>query len=234
MWTFIKELLWRGWKEALANGSSTGISVFWLGFGVLALGFVFTTGIEWLTGGSSMLALRAALKSWKSWLGAALALIVAWTILFAYSLFSVVYTDHKALTAAESKTCPSEVKHEEAIPPSLKQRTLLLANKIQEFSEETYPSGLVGEANSGLKEEDRQEQQKKYDGEIAAQFQKKFYKEIRQIIREFKAKGIYASPTESLLSQQPKETRVGPWFVELIKDLRLLASEIDDSGKLIQ
>jgi hypothetical protein len=64
MWSFTKDLLNRGWQQALANGSSTGISVFWLGFGVLVLAFGFTVGIEWLTGGRNMAALVAALKSW--------------------------------------------------------------------------------------------------------------------------------------------------------------------------
>ena len=106
MWLFLKDLLHRGWQEALANGSSTRISVFLLGFGVLALGFIFTAGIEWLTGDRNMAALIAALKSWKSWLGAAMALFVAWVCLFVYSTINVAYHDHQKLLAAEAKNCP--------------------------------------------------------------------------------------------------------------------------------
>jgi hypothetical protein len=107
MWPFTKDLLYRGWKEALANGSSTGISVFWLGFGVLVLAFIFTVGIEWLTGGRNTAALIAALKSWKSWAGATLALLVGWIFLFGYSLLGVAYRDHQDLVAASGRTCPS-------------------------------------------------------------------------------------------------------------------------------
>jgi len=109
MWQFTKDLLYRGWREALANGSSTGISVFWLGFGVLALGFVFTAGIEWLTSGRNMAALVAALKSWKSCAGAALALCVVWILLFVYSTLSVAYKDHQQLVAEAQKPCPANI-----------------------------------------------------------------------------------------------------------------------------
>jgi hypothetical protein len=106
MWPFVKDFLHRGWQDALANGSSTGISVIWLGFCVLTLGFVFTVAIEWLTGGRNMVALAAALRSWKSWVGAILALFVGWVFLFGYSLFSVAYKDHQDLLAAKGKPCP--------------------------------------------------------------------------------------------------------------------------------
>jgi hypothetical protein len=106
MWPFVKDFLYRGWQEALSNGSSTGISVLWLGFSVLALGFIFTVAIEWRTGGRNMAALTAALKSWKSWVGATLALLVGWVFLFGYSLLSVAYQDHQKLIAAAGKVCP--------------------------------------------------------------------------------------------------------------------------------
>jgi hypothetical protein len=106
MWPFVKDLLQRSAQEALANGSSTTISVWWLGFGVIILGFLFTLGTEWLTGGRNMAALFLALKSWKSWLGGLLALVVAWACLFLYSVFGVVYQDHQKLLTAEAKTCP--------------------------------------------------------------------------------------------------------------------------------
>ena len=108
MWSFAKDLFYRGWKEALANGSSTGISVFWLGFGVLVLGFIFTVGIEWLTGGRNMAALVTALKSWRSWAGATLALAMGWLCLLAYSTLGVAYHDHQTLTAAANKVCPAK------------------------------------------------------------------------------------------------------------------------------
>jgi hypothetical protein len=107
MWEFVNDLLHRGWHEALANGSSTGISVLWLGFGVLVLGFLFTVGIEWLTGGRNMAALLAALKSWKSCVGAALALFVGWVILLVYSTLHVAYRDHQHFVAAAAKPCIS-------------------------------------------------------------------------------------------------------------------------------
>ena len=162
-----------------------------------------------------------------------------------YRAHQVLLVNNKTLSQANQKlteenakikTMPSkgQISTGLKVNQSLKQRTLLLANRIQEFAEEKYPSSVVMDTNSGLTEQERQAQQKKYDGEIAAQFQRKFYRETRQLVGEFKAKGIYVTPTESLLSQQPKETRTGPWFVELIKDLRSLASEIDDTGKLIQ
>lgn len=106
MWPFTKDLLYRGWQEALANGSSTGISVFILGFGVLTLGFAFTVAIEWLTGGRNMTALMSAVKSWKSWLGAFLALVVGWLFLFGYSTLDVAYRDHQDLVAATKRSCP--------------------------------------------------------------------------------------------------------------------------------
>jgi hypothetical protein len=108
MWPFTKDLVYRGWQQALANGSSTGISVFWLGFGVLALAFGLTVGIEWLTGGRSVAALVIALKSWKSWAGATLALCLGWLLLLAYSTLSVAYKDHQQLEAEAQKASQSK------------------------------------------------------------------------------------------------------------------------------
>jgi hypothetical protein len=116
MWPFTKDLLHRGWKEALANGSSTGISVLWLGFGVLVLGFIFTAGIEWLTGGRNVAALKSAIKSWKTWTGAASALLFAWICLWGYSTLNVAYRDHQRLSAAADKTCPKTQEEKKENP----------------------------------------------------------------------------------------------------------------------
>jgi hypothetical protein len=103
MWQFYKEFLHRSWQQALANGSSTGISLLWLGFGVLILGFIFTVGIEWLTGTRNLTALLLALKSWKSFVSAFSALCVGWLCLFIYSTLGVGYGDHQKLLAAQAK-----------------------------------------------------------------------------------------------------------------------------------
>lgn len=110
MWLDIRKLLWLAWHNALSAGSSTGISVFWLGFGVLALGFVFTVGLEWLFKGCNVQALKQAIKSWISWVGACLALSAAWILLFGYSVVQTIYADHKYL-ASDKRALTGEVEH---------------------------------------------------------------------------------------------------------------------------
>jgi hypothetical protein len=143
MGTFAKDFLGRGLQVALTNGSSTRIPVIWLGFGVLMLGFVLTVGIEWLTGGRNMPALETALKSWKSWLGAALALTMAWLLLFVYSVFEVAYADHKSLVIAESKTCPVEVKQQEASPKTKPGEKPKIAVTINQGKGSTANPGVI-------------------------------------------------------------------------------------------
>jgi hypothetical protein len=134
MWPFTRGLLYRGWQQALANGSSTGISVFWLGFGVLALAFGLTAGIEWLTGGRNKAALVAALKSWKSWAGATLALCLGWVLLLVYSTLSVAYSDQRRLEAeaqkaAQSKPCPTVIASPKKPQESATKITTRIAQK---------------------------------------------------------------------------------------------------------
>jgi hypothetical protein len=142
----MKDLLYRGWQEALANGSSTGISVFWLGFGVLALAFGFTVGIEWLTGGRNKATLVAALKSWKSWAGATLALCVGWVLLLVFSTLSAAYIDHqqleaKAQKASQSKPCPTVI----ASPKDLQESTrTIIARIAQKGNGNSANPGTVG------------------------------------------------------------------------------------------
>jgi hypothetical protein len=183
------------------------------------------------------------LKRWWRTVGKAIFIaLVAWGIVFVIFLVRTPYEIHREDGVRIQATEASLKQTEKALQPlpaapvaaSLKQRTLLLANKIQQFTEQTYPSAVVGDTNPGLTDEEKQAQQKKYDSKIAAQFQRKFYKETSQIVAEYKAKGIYVMPTEGLLSQEPKETRVGNWFEELIKNLRELGNEIDDRGYLIK
>jgi hypothetical protein len=107
MWPFAKELLYRGLQRALANGSSTQISMLLLGFGVLVLSFLFTVALEWFTQRRDFASFKTALKSWKSWLGAFLGLFTAWLLLFVFSTFTVIYGDHQELLAAKHKTCPA-------------------------------------------------------------------------------------------------------------------------------
>ncbi len=140
MWSFTKDLLYRGWQEALANGSSTGISVLWLGFGALVLGFVFTVVIEWLTGGLNMAALITALKSWKSWAGAGIALFVVWACLFVCSTLNVAYHDHQQLVAAEAKTCPQIVQER----PKVSSNTV-----VPHFKQESRVNTQIPQNGSG-------------------------------------------------------------------------------------
>jgi hypothetical protein len=99
MWHDIKKLIWLAWHNALVAGSSTGISVFWLGFGVLGLSFVFSTAWEWGRSGRNILALRQALKSWVSYAVPGTALAVAWCILFGYYVMKTIYDDHQYLAS---------------------------------------------------------------------------------------------------------------------------------------
>ena len=143
MWPFVKDFLYRGWQEALADGSSTGISVIWLGFCVLTLGFVFTVAIEWLTRGRNMVAQAAALRSWKSWVGAILALFVGWVFLFGYSLFSMAYKDHQELLAAKGKPCPLRTSPlfipDQKVPKGIQAQTHITQNG----NDNTANSGTV-------------------------------------------------------------------------------------------
>jgi hypothetical protein len=123
MWPFVADLFYRGLEKALANGSSTRISVLWLGFGVLSLGFIFTAGIEWITGGRNMAALITALKSWKSWAGAAMALLVGWVLLLIYSTLNVAYQDHQKMVAWAAKTCVTEAQGEPKVTPLIAERS---------------------------------------------------------------------------------------------------------------
>jgi len=123
MWPFVEDLFLRGWKEALANGSSTGISVSLLGFGVIALGFFLTAGIKWLQGGRNNASLVTALKSWESYAGAGLALFVAWVLLFIYSTLNVVYQDHQKMFALAGKTCVSEAQEKPKVTSLIAERS---------------------------------------------------------------------------------------------------------------
>jgi hypothetical protein len=92
---------WEPWREAkdhaLAYGSSTGISVIWLGLCGLILAFVFTILVEWLFRGRDVKALTASLRSWTSWAGTLLAFCAVWTGLYIYAFLKTVYVDHNSL-----------------------------------------------------------------------------------------------------------------------------------------
>jgi hypothetical protein len=138
--------LYRGWQQALANGSSTGISIFWLGFGVLVLAFGFTVGIEWFTGGRNKAALVAALKSWKSLAGATLALCLGWVLLMIYSTLSIAYKDHQQLEseaqkASQYKPCPTVV----ASPKEFQESARIITTRIaQKGNGNSANPGTVG------------------------------------------------------------------------------------------
>jgi hypothetical protein len=97
MWPHLANLLKASWRIALAKGSSTGISVFWLGLGAIILGFAVTVLIEWIRGGRTMNSLKAAIKSWPPYVGAATALILVWASLYASTIVTTIYEDHNAL-----------------------------------------------------------------------------------------------------------------------------------------
>jgi hypothetical protein len=107
MWPFYKDLFSRGWDKGLANGSSTGISVVVLGFGLVILTFVCAVAIRWLTGGRSRESLVNALKSWHSSGAALLALLLAWGILFIFSTLEIAYQDHQTLQRANERLSAS-------------------------------------------------------------------------------------------------------------------------------
>ncbi len=123
MWIHCKNLLWRSYHLALAEGSSTGISVWLLGFGVITLGFAFTVFIEWLVNGRNMPALKMALQSWTAGLGALLALFVAWVLLFGYSVARTIYLDHQNLVAAANRACVQTKETPKAAPVGIKVTT---------------------------------------------------------------------------------------------------------------
>ncbi len=145
MWPHFKNLLGESYELALAKGSSTGISVWLLGFGVLALAFAFTVFVEWLRGGRSMNALRMALKSWTSFIGAALGLFAAWIILYGWSLVSTVYRDHVSLVAASAKTCLGQEKKASTAPTPLHQQPQKppISFQIKQHDKGTANPGVV-------------------------------------------------------------------------------------------
>jgi hypothetical protein len=148
MWSFVNDLVHRGGARALANGSSTRISLLWLGFGVLALGFLCTGAIEWLTGKRDRAALFAAAKSWKSYAGAALALALAWACLFVYSTLSVAYVDHQTLVAAATNNCATKVKDKPQAPPPVDGRSHV--KPPPKVETHIIQSGVGNTANPGV------------------------------------------------------------------------------------
>jgi hypothetical protein len=97
MWLHLANLLKASWRVALAKGSSTGISVFWLGLGAIILGFVVTVLIEWFRGGRTMNSLKAAIRSWPPYVGATSALIIVWASLYVWTILTTIYEDHNTL-----------------------------------------------------------------------------------------------------------------------------------------
>ncbi|HEY5211769.1 MAG TPA: hypothetical protein VIJ38_01965, partial [Acidobacteriaceae bacterium] len=107
MWPFIKDTLHRSWHVALQRGSSTWISVIWLGIGATVLAFVGSALLTWSTEGRDIQAFNNGLRSWKSPAATIAASLFAWIVLFAYSVVSVLYTDHQALSELSRKKCPT-------------------------------------------------------------------------------------------------------------------------------
>lgn len=97
MWPHLTNLLKASWRIALAKGSTTDISVFWLGLGAIILGFAVTVLIEWIRGGRTMNSLKAAIKSWPPYVGATTALILVWASLYAWTIVTTIYEDHNTL-----------------------------------------------------------------------------------------------------------------------------------------
>jgi hypothetical protein len=143
MWPFVKDTIHRAWHVALLNGSSTGISVIWLGLGGTALAFVCFVLLGWVSEGCNRQAFRDAVGSWKSYAATATALLIAWVVLFAYSTLSVVYTDHQKLIEASQKKCPTllspvpapaptpVVQHRQKARPTTRQTIIQHGNNNQ-------------------------------------------------------------------------------------------------------
>lgn len=104
MWTTqLWHLIISSVRHALTYGSSTGISVVWLGFFLLILTYLFTMFLEWLVRGRNMIAIKTAFRSWTSLVGAIAAFIFVWLCLFAYSLVQTVFRDHVGLMAENQR-----------------------------------------------------------------------------------------------------------------------------------
>ena len=103
MWkVHLTNLLKESWHIALAKGSSTGISVFWIALGAIIIGFVVSTFIEWTRGGRTMTSLKHAVKSWPPYAGAVVALILVWGGLYIWEIGATIYKDHESLVIANS------------------------------------------------------------------------------------------------------------------------------------
>jgi|ERR1017187_2104373 hypothetical protein len=116
------------WSRALHYGSSTGISVLWIGLCGLLFAFLFTIGIEWLCRGRNLKALIDSLRSWTSWAGGVLAFIVVWTCLYIYAFVVTVHQDHDTLVqqrnAASAERDAWKKKAETSAPTSIPQTEL--------------------------------------------------------------------------------------------------------------
>jgi hypothetical protein len=148
MWLEFKKLLWMSWHSAMAAGSSTGVSVFWLGFGVLFLTLLVAVALEWILGGRSRQAFTEAMSSWKSYAAPFLALLSAWIVLWGYSIVKTVYDDHRFL-AGQRRYLQEQVQHwkniaETPVVPMPEVKRVRVPAYVTSPAPTTPPPQLVG------------------------------------------------------------------------------------------
>lgn len=159
MWSHFANLLQSSWRIALAKGSSTGISVFWLGLGAIILGFAVTILIEWVRGGCTMNSLKDALKSWPPYVGAASALILVWTMLYVWTIVTTIYEDHQGMVkvvtdkngqltevASDRDQWKKKFESVSPVPPKVIIRT----PEVSEPEKRCWLSNIAGMPNSKI------------------------------------------------------------------------------------
>lgn len=104
MWkTHLWNLLYRSLWDTIVLGGSTLAGIVVIGIIGCILGFILTVLIEWCRAAWQMRALKSAMRSWPPYVGAVGGIVLAWIILFSWSLCATIYNDHEDLVAASSK-----------------------------------------------------------------------------------------------------------------------------------
>jgi hypothetical protein len=124
MW---KQHLWnlleRAKDNALALGGSTLAGVAVGGLCAIFLGFAITVLIEWYRGGRTETSLRDAVRSWPPYLGGAAGLLVAWALMFVWSVGATVFQDHQTSWTAVNAWKQKAEEGAHCPPPKLPKRS---------------------------------------------------------------------------------------------------------------
>jgi hypothetical protein len=107
MWPFLKDLLCRGFHQAVLNSRSAPISWLLRILGIPVVAYLAKATWDWVQRGErTWAALRSKFKSSDPMIGGAVILLIVLACTFGYSLLGVLYADHSKLAAAEARTCP--------------------------------------------------------------------------------------------------------------------------------